>query len=96
MFLAGVVAHAGVFGAFALAANFVVVEHAVVGRLGGGVRAHLHDDGVIIAVGQVRDTATAKPKNYRVLFHDETCKECKLAEYACVCDDAGKEHEKKK
>ena len=33
---------------------------------------------------------------YRVLFHDETCKECKLAEYACVCDDAGKEPEKKK
>ena len=52
------------------------------------------DDYTIVV--QVRDTATAKPKNYRVLFHDEICKECKLAEYACVCDDAGKEHEHKK
>lgn len=38
---------------------------------------------------QVRDTAEAKPKNYRILFHDEVCGECKRAEYACICDDAG-------
>jgi len=38
---------------------------------------------------QVRDSAQAKPKNYRVEFHDEVCGECKRAEYACVCDDAG-------
>jgi hypothetical protein len=24
-----------------------------------------------------------------VEFHDEVCGECKRAEYACVCDDAG-------
>lgn len=40
-------------------------------------------------VVQVRDTAQAKPKNYRVEFHAEVCGECKLAEYACICDDAG-------
>lgn len=43
-------------------------------------------------VVQIRDNATARPKNYRVLFHDEVCDECKRAEYACICDDAGKEH----
>ncbi len=32
---------------------------------------------------------------YRVLFHDEICKECKRAEYACICDDAGHEEHKK-
>lgn len=40
-------------------------------------------------VVQVRDSAQAKPKNYRVKFHDEVCGECKRAEYACICDDAG-------
>ncbi|HEY0908251.1 MAG TPA: hypothetical protein VGD88_10790 [Opitutaceae bacterium] len=45
-------------------------------------------DGYRIVV-QVRDTAQAKPRNYRVEFHDEVCGECKRAEYACVCDDAG-------
>jgi hypothetical protein len=40
-------------------------------------------------VVQVREAAGAKPKNYRVLFHDEICAECKRAEYACACDDAG-------
>lgn len=44
-------------------------------------------------VVQIRDNATARPKNYRVLFHDEVCDECKRAEYACICDDAGKEHD---
>lgn len=38
---------------------------------------------------QVRDTAEARPKNYRVEFHDEVCGECKRAEYACICEDAG-------
>lgn len=45
-------------------------------------------DGYRVVV-QVRDTAEARPKNYRVEFHDEVCGECKRAEYACVCDDAG-------
>ena len=51
------------------------------------------DDYTVIV--QVRDAAGAKPKNYRVLFHDEICKECKRAEYACICDDAGHEEHKK-
>ena len=44
-------------------------------------------------VVQIKDNASARPKNYRVLFHDEICGECKRAEYACVCADAGKEHD---
>ena len=47
-----------------------------------------------MVVMQIRDSAGAKPKNHRVLFHDEVCGECKRAEYACVCDDAGGGHEK--
>ncbi|MBL9219395.1 MAG: hypothetical protein JNG82_12955 [Opitutaceae bacterium] len=50
------------------------------------------DDYTVVV--QVRETAGAKPKNYRVLFHDEVCGECKHAEYACICDDAGGEHKK--
>lgn len=49
------------------------------------------DDYTVVV--QIRDTANARPKNYRVLFHDEVCGECKRAEYACTCDDAGKEHD---
>ncbi len=45
-------------------------------------------DGYRIVV-QVRESAQAKPKNYRLEFHDEVCGECKRAEYACICDDAG-------
>ncbi len=52
-----------------------------------------HDYTVVV---QIRAATAAKPTNYRVLFHDEICKECKRAEYACVCDDAGKEPEHKK
>lgn len=48
------------------------------------------DDYTVVV--QIRDNSTAKPKNHRVTFHDEVCGECKRAEYACVCDDAGKEH----
>lgn len=45
-------------------------------------------DGYRVVV-QVRDTAEARPKNYRVEFHEEVCGECKRAEYACICDEAG-------
>jgi len=45
-------------------------------------------DGYRVVV-QVRDSAQAKPKNYRVEYHDEVCAECKRAEYACVCEEAG-------
>ena len=50
------------------------------------------DDYTVVV--QIRDSVVAKPKNYRVLFHDEACGECKRAEYACICEDAGGEHEK--
>lgn len=49
------------------------------------------DDYTVVV--QIRDNANARPKNHRVLFHDEICAECKRAEYACVCEDAGKEHD---
>ena len=49
------------------------------------------DDYTVVV--QIRDNANARPKNHRVLFHDEICAECKRAEYACICDDAGKEHD---
>lgn len=42
-------------------------------------------------VVQIRAAAGAKPKNYRVLFHDEICAECKYAEYACICEEHGEE-----
>jgi hypothetical protein len=48
------------------------------------------DDYTVVV--QIKDNASARPKNYRLLFHDEVCGECKRAEYACTCDDAGKEH----
>ena len=50
------------------------------------------DDYTVVV--QIRDTMVAKPKNHRVTFHDEVCGECKRAEYACICDGAGGEHEK--
>ena len=40
---------------------------------------------------QVRETASARPKVYRVQFHSEVCDECKHAEYACACDEHGEE-----
>lgn len=53
----------------------------------------LPDGDDYLVVVQVRDSANARPKNYRLQFHDEVCAECKRAEYACTCDDAGKEHD---
>jgi hypothetical protein len=35
---------------------------------------------------QVRETASARPKVYRVSFNSTTCGECKRAEYACICE----------
>lgn len=49
-------------------------------------------DGYRVVV-QVRDSAQAKPKNYRIEYHAEGCGECKRAEYACICDDAGNAHD---
>ncbi|HEY0943827.1 MAG TPA: hypothetical protein VGD81_01120 [Opitutaceae bacterium] len=47
-------------------------------------------DGYTIVV-QIREEAGAKPRNYRVVFHDEICDECQRAEYACVCEGEGHE-----
>lgn len=63
--------------------NFAVKDGALV-----STSALPEGDGYRIVL-QVRDTAEARPKNYRVEFHDEACGECKRAEYACVCEDAG-------
>lgn len=50
-------------------------------------------DGYRVVV-QIRETAEARPQNFRIDYHAEVCGECDLAEYACVCDhaDAGGEH----
>ena len=49
-------------------------------------------DGYTVVV-QVRESETARPKNYRVVLHDEICTECNRAEYACTCEeDAHEEH----
>lgn len=44
---------------------------------------------------QLRATADARPTIHRVQFNAEICKECKRAEYACTCEDAGKGHDHK-
>ncbi len=37
-------------------------------------------------VVQLRADASARPVNYRVDYHDETCPDCARAEYACTCE----------
>ena len=48
------------------------------------------DDYMVVL--QLRENANARPRNYRVRYLEEICGECKRAEYACTCDDAGTEH----
>lgn len=48
-------------------------------------------DGYRVVV-QLKANATAKPTNYRVEYHAEVCGECKRAEYACTCSEAGGDH----
>jgi hypothetical protein len=43
-------------------------------------------DGYNIVV-QVRASADAKPKNFRIPMNLTPCAKCKLGEYACVCDE---------
>lgn len=38
-------------------------------------------------VVQVRDNATAKPKNFRVKLETHNCGGCSRQEYACTCDE---------
>jgi hypothetical protein len=42
-------------------------------------------DGYNVVV-QFRQTAEAKPQNFRFKLDMHTCAECKRAEYACICD----------
>jgi len=48
-------------------------------------------DGYRVVV-QLKANATAKQTNYRLEYHTEACGECKRAEYACACDEAGGDH----
>lgn len=45
-------------------------------------------DGYRVVV-QVKNDPAAKPQNFRIDYHEEICKGCKLAEYACICEHAG-------
>ena len=38
-------------------------------------------------VVQFRQTAEARPQNFRFKLETHTCAECKRAEYACICDE---------
>ncbi|MES2309121.1 MAG: hypothetical protein V4507_09715 [Verrucomicrobiota bacterium] len=53
-------------------------------------------DGYRVVI-QIKNDAASKPQNFRVEYHDEVCKECKHAEYACICEHAeGAEHSEHK
>lgn len=43
-------------------------------------------DGYPLVV-QLKQRADAKPQNFRFKFEAHTCGGCKLAEYACICDE---------
>lgn len=47
-------------------------------------------DGYTVVL-QVRESATARPKNYRFVLHEEVCAECNRAEYACTCGEGDHE-----
>lgn len=52
-------------------------------------RGRLPDgDGYRIVV-QIRENTAGRAVNHRFDFHEEICGECKRAEYACTCDEAG-------
>jgi hypothetical protein len=40
---------------------------------------------------QLKSKPDAKAQNFKISYHTETCGECKLAEYACICPPE-KEH----
>lgn len=62
------------------------------GALVSSARLPEGDDFTVVI--QVKENASARPTNYRVIYHDEICAECKRAEYACTCSDAGSEKDK--
>ena len=58
--------------------------------------APLPEGGGYRVVVQVRDSAQAKPRNYRLEFHEAVCGECKRSEYACICEGHGEEADEHK
>jgi hypothetical protein len=51
------------------------------------------EEGYRIVV-HIKQAADAKPQNFRIGYHTETCGECKMAEYACICEShAGSGHD---
>lgn len=44
------------------------------------------DDGYNVVV-QFKQTADAKPQNFRFKLETHACATCKRAEYACICDE---------
>ena len=46
----------------------------------------LEGEGYQVVV-QVKTTADAKSKNFRIPLLTHTCKGCSNAEYACICDE---------
>lgn len=63
------------------------------GSLVSNVALPKGDDYAVVL--QVRESASARPKVYRVQFSTEICGECKRAEYACVCHEHGADEKKK-
>jgi hypothetical protein len=45
----------------------------------------LPEDHAVNLVVQFKQTADAKPVNFRFAYEDHVCGGCKLAEYACIC-----------
>jgi hypothetical protein len=43
-------------------------------------------DGYNVVV-QIKTSADAKPKNFRIAYKTHACPTCNLAEYACICDE---------
>lgn len=44
-----------------------------------------------LVVVRITPKSGDKPQNFRIQYHDGMCGGCKLAEYACTCDDHGAE-----
>ena len=47
-------------------------------------------DGYNVVV-QIRATPEAKPQNFRIALHMETCEGCQRAEYGCICGHGAEE-----
>ena len=48
-------------------------------------RGALPDGHALNLVVQFKQTVDAKPVNFRFVYEDHICGECKRAEYACIC-----------